>query len=447
MSQTHLLFGLFLGSFREPIREEQPHGELAYAHAIEAGVPYYAAGALWVVVRSMCLAGERLPQLLEKAIEHRSIVEKLVPRNTAYYDIVEGYVRALRGETARPTSLSRPGFSEAGFVREVMTNHVVTAPMLYFLCTSKVKLHLLFDEPETALEFVDGAAGLAHSIAGMAQAIELTFWRALVCARLLDAPLPAQRRAALGAQLQDHAAALARHAARCPQNFLHMHLLVGAEIARLEGRVAEALLEYERASAEAAREGFSPHEALAYERAATLCERAGLPDGWRGRLERARAAYEAWGASTKVEQLQAALSRRPSPLVRTNERGARIAIAGNVEASAQEETERATRQRDDDGAATSARLRHPASPLDLETAETVKLLRTARIEPRPGLAEVRIDDAPTALGDPAFPPGATTALRDPAFPPDATTAPGATAAPEDAPRPWPTHLPTASRDD
>src|SRR5262249_18789169 len=78
--------------------------------------------------------------------------------------------------------------------------------------------------------------------------------------------------AASGAERQHHLEAAAAHhrqlmawAESCPENFQNRAWLVGAEIARLEGRELEAERLYEDAIASAREHGFVHNEALANE--------------------------------------------------------------------------------------------------------------------------------------------------------------------------------------
>src|SRR5262249_18809174 len=108
-----------------------------------------------------------------------------------------------------------------------------------------------------------------------------------------------------------HREALGRHerelrawAANCPQNFEDRAALVGAEIARIEGRPLEAMELYERAIASARTNGFVHNEALACELAARLYAARGFEEIAHLYLENARQGYLRWGADGKVRQLE-----------------------------------------------------------------------------------------------------------------------------------------------
>jgi GAF domain-containing protein len=111
-------------------------------------------------------------------------------------------------------------------------------------------------------------------------------------------------------QRQQHFDALAAHhrqleiwAENCAENFENRAALVGAEIARIEGRELEAMRLYERAIRSAHVNGFVHNEAVAYEVAARFYAAQGFEQIAQLYLRNARRCYMAWGADGKVRQL------------------------------------------------------------------------------------------------------------------------------------------------
>ena len=109
---------------------------------------------------------------------------------------------------------------------------------------------------------------------------------------------------------QRHFEALVAHqkqheiwAQHCPENFENRAALVGAEIARIEGRVLEAEQLYEQAIRSAHSNGFVNNEAIAYELAARFYAARGLQKFADAYLLEARYCYQRWGADGKVAQL------------------------------------------------------------------------------------------------------------------------------------------------
>ena len=119
---------------------------------------------------------------------------------------------------------------------------------------------------------------------------------------------PAESAAA--GQWQEHVRALAAHhrqlevwATACPDNFENRAALVGAEIARIEGRAFDAMNLYEQAILSARANGFVHNEALANELAARFYAARGFEEIAHLYLRNARRCYLRWGADGKVRQL------------------------------------------------------------------------------------------------------------------------------------------------
>jgi PAS domain S-box-containing protein len=114
-----------------------------------------------------------------------------------------------------------------------------------------------------------------------------------------------------GAQDQrEHSEALTQHhqqllvwADNCPENFENRAALLGAEIARVAGRVLEAMDLYEQAIQSAHANEFVHNEALANELAARFYLARGFEKIGRTYLREARHCYLRWGADGKVRQL------------------------------------------------------------------------------------------------------------------------------------------------
>src|SRR4030095_10268499 len=80
--------------------------------------------------------------------------------------------------------------------------------------------------------------------------------------------------------------------------------IVGAEVARIEGRVLEAQDLYEKAVRSARAQGFVHNEAIANERAGCFYAARGFEKIAATYLRAGRYCYRRWGADAKVRQLE-----------------------------------------------------------------------------------------------------------------------------------------------
>ncbi|MGJ0223455.1 ATP-binding protein, partial [Streptococcus pyogenes] len=155
-----------------------------------------------------------------------------------------------------------------------------------------------------ALQAAAHVGGRRWTLRSTLEEAEYDFYAALAHAASADQAAPAQRGAHLQALLEHHGR-IAFWAENCPDNFAHREALIGAEIARLQGRVLEAESLYEQALQLAARHGFVQCEAIASELAGKCHAARGLRTVADAYLLNARRCHERWGAVAKVRQLDA----------------------------------------------------------------------------------------------------------------------------------------------
>ncbi|MES1148123.1 MAG: PAS domain S-box protein, partial [Bradyrhizobium guangdongense] len=121
----------------------------------------------------------------------------------------------------------------------------------------------------------------------------------------------AARTDAASAECAPHLATLAGHHRQlqewsdiCPEDFADRAALVGAEIARIEGRELDAMRLYDRAIGAARASGFVQNEAIANELAGRFYATRGFEKIAYAYLRDARYAYLRWGADAKARQLE-----------------------------------------------------------------------------------------------------------------------------------------------
>lgn len=115
--------------------------------------------------------------------------------------------------------------------------------------------------------------------------------------------LSAEERASRVALLERIVAMFEAWGERCPETFLHKRHLLAAELARFEGRAAEAGACFAQAIQSSSDAGFVHITALTCERAASFYQALGQPVVADAFLRQAALCYAAWGAERKVREL------------------------------------------------------------------------------------------------------------------------------------------------
>ncbi len=210
-------------------------------------------------------------------------------------------MRMLRGATARFGSLNDGLVDEQRIERDfASTSDGTAAQCWYWVC--KLRARFMGGDYATALDAASRAQRLLSMSLTIMEAADYHFYSALSHTAFCDLAPAAQRTWNLEA-LAAHHQQLASWATACPDNFEDRAALVGAEIARLEGRTLDAEQLYEQAIRSAQTNGFVHNEALANELAARFYAARGFQKIAHAYLQDARYGYLRWGAVGKVRQL------------------------------------------------------------------------------------------------------------------------------------------------
>jgi PAS domain S-box-containing protein len=212
-----------------------------------------------------------------------------------------GLVRTLRGLTWKFGCFDDDWFEEAAAERRFASNrHLQRAECRYWIC--KLQARFLAGDYAAAITCSSRAEHSLWTMKVFFEAAEYHLYSALSRAACCDS--------ASGDLRQQHLEAIALHqrqldiwAQHCPENFANRAALVGAEVARIEGRELDAERLYERAIKSARENEFIHNEAIAHELAGRFYAARGFETIARAYLRNARYGYLRWGADGKVRQL------------------------------------------------------------------------------------------------------------------------------------------------
>jgi signal transduction histidine kinase/GAF domain-containing protein len=166
----------------------------------------------------------------------------------------------------------------------------------------KLQARFFAGDYPSALDAAERARKLLRMSAALFETAEYHFYAALARAAVYDLETPDGQLKHFQA-LREHHKQLAIWAENCPENFENRTALVGAEIARVEGRELDAEHLYEQAIRSARVNGFVHNEALANELAARFYLARGFEKTAHAYLRDARYGYLRWGADGKARQL------------------------------------------------------------------------------------------------------------------------------------------------
>ncbi len=270
---------------------------------VESGDHVFGSWAYYYLVVSTLVSGAELSRTLEEADGALAFFHKI--KNQTYAElqqIVRHLVLNLQGEITDRYSLSSDEFDEEECLRDLTRrSHGAGIGRYRVLKMMVLCIHERYEEAcrigaesEETLSFLTAQPLLAEHF----------FYYSLSLCGHFEQFSDEQQQVYRGTLTRNHQR-LSEWAASCPENFLHKKLLVEAELARLDGRVGDALGLYERAVDEARAQGFIHHEAMAQLLAGKYSTALGLATAAKACLQSARDLYARWGASSRVEDLEA----------------------------------------------------------------------------------------------------------------------------------------------
>ena len=274
----------------------------AFEAANKIGDLTYATYARWVINTDNLVAGDPLAEVQREAEIGLAFAEK------ARFGLVINWIttqialiRTLRGLTPMFGCLDDETYNELRVEAHLTsTPGLAMAACLYWI--QKMQARYLAEDYCSAMDVASKAERLLWTTPNILEESEYHFYAALTKAACCSAVSGAERQQQIDAVAAHHKR-LKVWAQNCPENFGHRAALVEAELARIEGRDAEAMRLYKLAAQSARAHGFVHIEALAYELAARFYAAHEVEDVAHLYWRKARYCYLRWGADGKVRQL------------------------------------------------------------------------------------------------------------------------------------------------
>ena len=295
-------------SYTEPLRPTLDAQMRVFRLAMETGDLEYAAWALQCVCCNGFYAGLDLVDLGERVTRHVATMRQHQQRpalacSTPWAQLIENLVSG--GDA--PARLVGPAFDEAVELAAHRASNFRGAACV--VTTAGIFSRYVFRDLEGAVSWADAGA---EFLDGAGSTYHVVWWhqyRALAHLGQGGAP----------AAVAESRAKLATWSRFSPGNHRHRLELVDAEIARAEGRVADAMASYDAAISAARAGRFLHEEALANELAGRFYQSRGVRTAARAYLGESAWLWRRWGALAKATHLEAEF---PELLDRTRALGA-----------------------------------------------------------------------------------------------------------------------------
>jgi PAS domain S-box-containing protein len=273
----------------------------SFRAAIETGDLTYACYAMFLLIPDLLVRNDPLDAVWRESEVALEFVRKAGFRDLA--DVIRSqqrFIATMQGRPATFFTFSDAQFDEATFEAQLTADRMAMTNCFYWIV--KLKERFLSGDYAEALTAANKAKAMLWAIAAQIQVLDYYYYAALTVAALYEKG-SADEQTGWRALLTAHREQLGEWADSYSPTFADKHLLVSAEIARVEGRAFYAMRLYEEAIQSARENGFVQNEALAHEVAARFYATRGLETFAHAYLGKARNCYERWGALGKVKQL------------------------------------------------------------------------------------------------------------------------------------------------
>ncbi|SEF09802.1 PAS domain S-box-containing protein [Rhizobiales bacterium GAS191] len=285
----------------QPITTAIDFNRAAFRAGVETGDLTFACYGIYQSVTGLLLRNDPLD-----AVWRESEMALDFAREAKYGDAADiirsqqRFIATVQGRTATFSTFSDAQFDEATFETQLTGERMTLMIAWYWIL--KLKARFLSGDYAEALAAADMVKPLIWASTGHIQLLDYFYYAALTVAACYE-NASADEQQEWRELLTAHREQLREWAENYPPTFADKHALVAAEIARLEGRDADAMRLYEQAIQSAREHGFVQNEGLANELAARFYAARGVETIANAYLRNARNCYDRWGALGKVKQL------------------------------------------------------------------------------------------------------------------------------------------------
>ncbi|MFM0149243.1 trifunctional serine/threonine-protein kinase/ATP-binding protein/sensor histidine kinase [Paraburkholderia sp. RL18-085-BIA-A] len=310
-AKVHIAMGR-VAFWTQPIASALDFHRSAFRTATETGDLTTACYSMYQSVTCLLERDDPLDGVWRESERALDFLRKARFHDTA--DLIvsqQRFIATMQGRTATFATFSDTQFDEAAFEAQLTDDRMSSLVCGYWII--KLQARFLSGEYAEALAAANRAKALLFSLVGLIPWLDYFYYAALTVSALYE-NASADEQAGWRDLLTAHREQLREWADNYAPTFAHKHALVSAEIARIEGRDADALRLYEEAINAASEQRFVQNEGIAHELAARFCIRRGLTTAGRAHLGEARNCFMRWGADGKVRQLDARMPPLRAPL-------------------------------------------------------------------------------------------------------------------------------------
>lgn len=288
----------FINVFKEPLKDSLPILRHAYTLGLESGDKLYAGYSIINELRCALSTGLPLPKWLALDDEIKLRLEQCDSHlMVEVRESFRSYAMLLAGKSHSLDNLDNDNFDEQAY-----RDKFKEVPLFICLLDAwKIQscFHLGQFEQALAISQLDSSP-----IDSFILGVEKHFFSALTLLKLLEAKASDQSEQEWQTSIERSITRISSLANSCPENYLHLLLILQGAQARLNQEFAQALRYFNQAIQTAKNNGFLHYQALANELAGQVCLLDNMTESAEVHIEQAYKLYNSWGAVAKLEQLR-----------------------------------------------------------------------------------------------------------------------------------------------
>ncbi|MCT7963228.1 AAA family ATPase [Laspinema sp. D1] len=314
-ARTLFIIYHFIQHWIKPVKEVLNPLRQAYTVGLETGDLEFATYSSLQYCAYGLLSGSELVQLESEIATYIQVMEQMgQERNRLAQSLFHQSVLNLLDEGENPCALSGPSFDEQVMLSVIQSRNDKSALSDFFFM--KLFLAYLFSEGEDAVAYAKLSEQYLDGMTGSLFVAHFYFYDSL--ASLLGAKnvSPTQQKAIIR-KVSRNQKKIKKWMHHAPQNNSQKYWLVEAELCRVQGQDAKAIEYYNKAIHLAQENEYLHEAAIAYELAGKFYLSKGQELTAKGYIQEARYAYQIWGATAKVKDLE----KRYGQFFTTRERG------------------------------------------------------------------------------------------------------------------------------
>ena len=313
-TKTLYIISCFITHWTQPLRLASKSLLDNYRAGLDTGDLQFTAFSAYVYAYYSYFEGKELSALngeIAALIESPILLKQ--PISVYNCQLCQQVALNLIGESDRPDLLIGSAFDEEQMLPMYRQTNYVTGLVYFYI--HKLILGYLFQEYEAALENAAIAKSYLANVMGLIFVPVFYFYDSLIQLAVYPDTVPSgvfkrfkgtrtNQQKSILKSVAANQKKLKKWANSGPMNYLHKFYLVEAERYRVLGKEYRAMKSYDRAIALAQENEYIQEAALAYELAAKFYLSIGQEIAGKAYIQEASYAYQLWGATAKVKDLQ-----------------------------------------------------------------------------------------------------------------------------------------------